>query len=101
MARLLLLLARYPDHRQFARVPFQVTRQTLTQRGRVARIGLHPAALLIQFAWSNDIAVRSGGYQLPVETESKAARFINHMHALPLAQECLHPRHKLARTQPP
>src|SRR6058998_1300023 len=101
MPSLLLLLARYPDQRQFARVAFQVTRQTLTQRSGVARIGLHPAALFVQFAWSNDVAVRSGGHQLPVETEPKAARFIDHMHTVPLAQKCLHPRHKLAWTQPP
>src|SRR6266436_1330296 len=101
MASLLLLLAGHPDHRQFARVPFQVTRQTLTECGRVARIGLHPAALLIEFAWGNDIAVRSGSDQLPVETGPKAARFINHVHSVALAQECLHPWHELLRPQTP
>src|SRR6266487_1958982 len=69
VTRSLLLLARHPDHRQFARVAFQVPRQTLTQRGRIAWIGLHPAA-----------------------------RFINHMHAVALTKQYLHPWHKLART---
>src|SRR5512133_2776659 len=59
------------------------------------------AALFVEFAWGNDIAVGSGCDQLPVETEPKAARFINHMHAVALTKQCLHPWHKLARTQPP
>ena len=101
MTGLLLLFSRHPNHGQFTRVAFQVTRETLTQRRRVARIGLHPAALFVQFARSNDVALRSGGHQLPVETEPKAARFINHMHAVSLTKQRLHPRHKLIWTEPP
>src|SRR5215472_4310156 len=81
MPRLLFLFARYPDQRQLPSVAFQIARQTLTQPGGVARIGLHSAALFIEFAWGNDITVGSGCDQLPVETEPKAAHFINHMHA--------------------
>src|SRR5262249_34842569 len=57
------------------------------------------AHFFVEFAWGNDIAVRSGCDQLPVETEPKAARFINHMHTVAPSKQCLHPWHKLARTQ--
>src|SRR4029450_3893786 len=87
MPRLLFFFARYPDHRQFPGVALQIPRQTLTECGRIPRIGLHPAALFIEFARGNDIAVGSGCDYLPIETEPKAARFINHMHAVSLAQE--------------
>jgi hypothetical protein len=97
----LLLFSGHPNHGQFTRVAFQVTRETLTQRGRVARIGLHPAALFVQFARSNDVAMRSGSDQLPLESKPQAAHFINHMHAVSLTKQRFHPRHKLIGTEPP
>src|SRR5262245_1407092 len=90
MPRLLFFFARYPDQRQLPSVALHLARQTLTQRRRVARIGLHPAVLCIEFAWSNHITVGSGCNQLSVETEPKAARFINHMHAVAPTKQCLH-----------
>src|SRR5215831_20730887 len=57
MPRSLFFFARYPDQRQLPGVAFQIARQTLTQPVGVARIGLHLAALFIEFAWGKDMAV--------------------------------------------
>ena len=73
------------NHRQLSSVAFQITRQTLTQRGCIARIGLHPGAFVIEFTRGNHIAMCAGGDQLPIKGEAKATRFINHMHAVTLA----------------
>src|ERR1043166_6149036 len=57
MPRLLFFFARYPDYRQLPSVAFQVTRQTLTECGRIARIGLHPGVCFIELARRNHIAM--------------------------------------------
>ena len=45
VAKLFLLLAWHTDHRQLARVAIDITREPLTKRGRIARVGFHPRAL--------------------------------------------------------
>ena len=61
MSRLFLRFARHPNHRQFPGIAFHVTRQTLTQRSGIARIGLYPGKLLVEFARRDHIAVRTSG----------------------------------------
>src|SRR4029434_5466943 len=80
MSRLFLCFGRHSNDCQLPGIPIQVTRQTLTERGGIARIGLYPGALLIECARRNDIALRPGGFQLSIETKAKPARFINHVH---------------------
>ena len=77
MSRLFLCFSRHSNDCQLPAIPIQVTRQTLTERGGIARIGLYPGALLIEFARRNDIALRPGGFQLSIETKAKPARFIH------------------------
>jgi hypothetical protein len=60
VSRLFFFLAGHPNDRQFARVAFQVTRQPLAQSRGIARIGLHPGVLFIEFTRRDDVAVRSG-----------------------------------------
>ena len=101
MARLFFLFARHPDHRQLPRVAFTVTREPLAQGGRIARIGLHPRALLVEFARRNDITVRPGRHQLPVKAEPEAARFVDYVHLVPSPQQALHQGHKLPGRKAP
>ncbi len=58
MPSLFLRFGRHPNHRQLARVTLHVARQSLTQRSGIARIGLYPGTLLVEFARRNDVAVR-------------------------------------------
>src|SRR5258708_22918107 len=64
MTGLLLFFSGHPNHCQLTRVAFQVARQTFTQRRRIAWIGLHPAAPVVQFPWGNDVPARSSRDQL-------------------------------------
>ena len=64
VARLFFLLARDPDHGQFAGVALQVTREPLAEGGGIARIGLYPGALLVELARRNHVAMRSSANDL-------------------------------------
>ena len=100
VAKLFLLLARHPDDGQLARVPIDVTREPLTERGRVARVGLHPGALLIELPGRDDTAVRPLLLQSAAQAEAKPARLIDDMRRVPLAQQSRDPRHELRRGKP-
>src|SRR5512132_2208661 len=53
MPGLFLHFSRHPNHRQLPRVTLHVARESLAKRGRVARIGLYPGTLLVEFALRN------------------------------------------------
>src|SRR5215469_14418893 len=87
MPGLFLRFARHWNDCQLSRVALQVTRQTLTQGRGIARIGLYPSTLLIEFARRDHVAMRPQSFQLSIETKPKAARFVNHVYRMARAQE--------------
>src|SRR5438874_8220201 len=68
VAELFLFFTRHADHRQFFQVAVDVTAQPLAKRGRVARIGLYPGALLVELARRDDVALRACFPQGPAES---------------------------------
>jgi hypothetical protein len=77
---LFLRFARHSNHRQLPRVPIQITRQTLTQRRGIARIGFYPGALLIEFCAARLHSSALGVLSI-VDTDQTQIRTLRRPHA--------------------
>jgi len=79
---------------------------TLFVRRNLMRSGLSIRSLPegcepTEFTWGNDVALRSGGTRLSIESKAKTARFIDYVHSVPRSQQRLHPGNKLPRPKAP
>lgn len=98
---LLLGLAGHADDGQCVAVALHVTIQPQAERARVAPVGLHPAAALIQRLRTDDVTRRSCRTERALQAKAEAAALIDHMHLMTCGEQRADPRHELLRCETP
>ena len=90
-----------PDYRQLAGVAVHITAESLTQGRRIARVGLHAGALLIELPRGDHQAMCPGLLQRPAQPKAKPTRLIDHVHRVACGEQPFDPRHELRRPKAP
>src|SRR5438270_12869116 len=78
--QLLFLFAGYAHQGQGILVALDETIQLQTERLGIKRVGLYPPVVLVQLLWTNHMTRDPERCELPLQTETKPASFINSVH---------------------
>jgi hypothetical protein len=75
-----LFFAGHTHNRQRVAIALHETVQLQTQCLGIQPVGLHPLVLLIQLLWTDHVANNPQSSKLPLQHETKPARFVNRVH---------------------